>query len=71
MNDSEKRRLERAACEYFLASYNKACGMKYQVKEHRDKPDFEVEDTIGLEIMHSFYGDEEAKILLGRSKKKR
>lgn len=74
MNDSEKRRLEKAACEHFLASYNKAHGTEYHIKTHCDKPNFVIEEArtgeiIGIEIMHSFYDMRKRKCCLADLKK--
>ena len=68
---NEKEALEEAACLYFIDSYNKAHGTHFEIKEHKDKPDFLVEDsstseTMGVEVTHLYYDSEEAKMLLGR-----
>lgn len=67
----EKQNLEVAACTYFLTSYNALHGSNFQIVEHRDKPDFLVEDghtgeKLGIEVTHLFYDVKEAQMMLGR-----
>lgn len=75
MKMSEKTELEEAACNYFIDAYNQRRGTAFKIKQHRDKPDFVVEDpvsgqVVGIEITHLYYDPEDAKMLLGRSNKK-
>lgn len=75
MKMSEKNRLEEAACNYFIEAYNQLNSTGFKIKQHRDKPDFVVEDSvsdqvIGIEITYLYYDAEDAKMLLGRSKKR-
>lgn len=70
--DSEKKKLEEAACRYFLDVYNRQQGTNFRIARHGDRPDFLIEDgeqTLGLEVTHLYYGGKEAQILLGRSDK--
>jgi len=67
----EKQRLERATCEHFLNEYNERHETKFEIVEHRDKPDFLVQDRatgkkLGIEIIHLYYDSKEAKMVLGR-----
>ena len=69
---NEKEALEEAACLYFIDAYNKAHGTHFEIKEHRDKPDFlagdhSTSEMMGVEVTHLYYDSEEAKTLLGRS----
>jgi len=69
---NERLALERAACNYFLDSYNRLHDTAFEIVDHRDKPDFWARDTrsgekIGIEVTHLFFDSREAKILLGRS----
>lgn len=70
--NGEKRKLEEAACRYFLEEYNKEQGTHFKIIKHGDKPDFTVQDgdeVLGVEITHLYYGDKEAMLLLGRLNK--
>ena len=69
---NEKEALEEAACRYFFDAYNNAHGTHFEIKEHRDKPDFlagdhSTSETMGVEVTHLYYDSEEAKTFLGRS----
>ena len=69
---NEKEALEEAACLYFIDAYNKEHGTYFEIKEHRDKPDFlagdhSTSETMGVEVTHLYYDSEEAKTLLGKS----
>lgn len=71
---NEKVKLERAALNYFLESYNRFKETHLEFKKHSDKPDFIVKDSesnqiVGVEVTHLFYDVDEAKMLLGRSDK--
>lgn len=70
MNENDA--LEEAACLYFIDAYNKSHGTHFEIKEHRDRPDFLVgasntSETMGVEVTYLYYDSEEAKTLLGRS----
>jgi hypothetical protein len=71
----EKARLERAACEGFVQSYNAKYCTSFVVKEHRDRPDFLIADAfgekIGIEMTHLYYDREQAKTSLGRGEKEK
>lgn len=71
---SEKKKLERAAFDYFIDVYNHQSGTTFVFRKHHDKPDIiaidDNKNILGVEITHLYYGDEEAKLLLGRSDKK-
>ncbi|RLC36773.1 hypothetical protein DRH29_03825 [candidate division Kazan bacterium] len=70
---AEKKKLEKAAFDYFIKSYNLFNGTNFQFNKHSDKPDFIAEDDgqmLGVEVTHLFYDDNEAKILLGRADKR-
>ena len=67
--DGEKKRLEKAACRYFLDAYNREQGTNFKIVKHGDRPDLTAQDgdkTLGIEITHLYYGDEEAMELLGK-----
>jgi len=70
---AEKKKLERAAFDYFINAYNRQSGTTFAFRKHHDKPDIiaidDNETILGIEITHLYYGDEEAKLLLGRSDK--
>jgi hypothetical protein len=68
---NEKENLERAACDYFIRSYNNDHGTRFEIVCHQDRPDFLTRDsnsgeTLGIEITHLFYDDKVAKMVLGR-----
>lgn len=70
--DDEKWVLEEKAAEYFVAALNKQLGTAYRVVLHSDRPDIVIEDihthhSLGVEVTHLFYDDEEARFFLGRS----
>jgi len=70
----EKHRLEESCLLQFVHGYNKLMRTHLRYIRHQDRPDFIVEDSestrfIGIEVKHLFYDSEEAKILLGRSKR--
>jgi len=67
----EKRALEQAAAEEFVEAINRITGSRFQIIRHHDKPDIVIADsltgrTIGVEVTHLFYDEEEARLLLGR-----
>ena len=67
--NGEKKKLEKAACRYFLDAYNRKQDTHFEILRHSDRPDFVVQDgskTLGIEITHLYYGDEEAMELLGK-----
>lgn len=67
--NGEKKKLEEAACRYFLEAYNRKQDTHFKILKHGDRPDFVVQDggkTLGIEITHLYYGDEEAMELLGK-----
>ncbi len=68
----EKKSLERAAIELFIAIYNANNERQYRLLYQQERPDAVLEDKLlrsklGMEITHLFYDAEEAKMLLGRS----
>ena len=67
----ERERLELAACNCFLDSYNTRHQTNFQIVDHRDKPDFLVQnshtsETLGIEVMHLYHDSKEAQMVLGR-----
>lgn len=67
----ERQLLEHAAGMHFIESYNARQRTRFQIIEHRDKPDFllkdiETEEILGLEVMHLYYDGTEARMMLGR-----
>lgn len=71
MSQEEKWALEREAAELFVESQNQSDGTNLVLEKHSDKPDFIARDdfgrTVGIEITHLFYDDDEARLLLGRT----
>lgn len=72
MGLEEKWALEREAAQTFIAAYNELNHSHFTLTKHTDKPDFvatekDTNQTVGVEITHLFYDDEEAKLLLDRS----
>jgi len=70
----ERLQLELAACRCFIDSYNVRHGTDFKSVEHRDKPDFLIQDArtreaMGLEVMHLYYDGKEAQMVLGRRSK--
>lgn len=67
-HDQEKLDLELAAVQSFLLAYNAQEHTSYQIKDHRDRPDFVLVDGRGaemaLEVTHFFDSEEEARDLL-------
>lgn len=73
MSLEEKWVLEREAADAFIQAYNEQNTTHFELAKHTDKPDFiatekDTHETVGIEITHLFYDDEEAKLLLDRSK---
>jgi hypothetical protein len=70
---NEKAELERAACEWFLQSYNAQHDTAFAIKEHRDRPDFIATDPsgqeIGVEATHLHYDFKAAKMVLSRAER--
>lgn len=71
----EKLKLEELAIDVFLKHYNSFRDDDLRVLEHRDRPDFLVQnlktkEKVGVEITHLFYDDEEAKMVFGRPYKR-
>ncbi len=72
MSLQEKWALEREAAEAFVFAFNELNSTHFKLAKHADKPDFtatekDTNQTVGIEITHLFYDDEEAKLLLNRS----
>ena len=67
-HDQEKLDMESAAVQSFLLAYNAREHASYQIKEHRDRPDFILVDDRGaemaLEVTHFFDSEEEARDLV-------
>lgn len=71
---NEKKRRELSTLDQFLGVLNQEKGRNFKLKVHRDKPDFEIQDNsvgevLGIEVTDLFYDEDDAKMLLGRSKK--
>ncbi len=69
---NEGSRLEKAALNHFLETYNRLSGTHLEFEKHRDRPDFIVKDRmskqeLGIEVKHLYYDEDEAKTLLNRS----
>ncbi len=67
----ERQQLELAASTYFLQSYNARHRTNFQIVEHKDRPDFLVQDAqtgekMGIEVMHLYFDAKEAQMVLGR-----
>ncbi len=68
----DKWNLEREAADLFIHSYNALHGAEFVLTKHIDKPDFVATDkelglSVGIEITHLFYDEDEARLLLGKT----
>src|SRR5215472_19095424 len=74
----DRQQLEQAVINTFMSyinflirSYNAQRGTNFKIIEHRDKPDFLIQDEktgekMGLDVLHLYYDGKEAQMPLGR-----
>jgi len=71
MNETEKRKIEKATAEGFLTLYNKKMGTSYKIVEHSDSPDIRCLDSndneLKLELLMTEDRPDDIKAALGRS----